>query len=647
MTPGAAASPPGTASTGRSPRTRLAWLLTFALLSIVLPQALLAWLSSLPAERWAVRSALVETQDVLPGVLTTLPDVWHVREPPRRGTARYVIGFDTARLPDGPLALFIPRASLRGDIHLNGMPLSEDRNGTRNRAAGSFNRAAFAVLPPQHLVHGPNTIWVDTGERRWARSGLSQVYIGPSEELYWPLLRRWLLQEELLRIANLVTIAVCLPMLFIWLGDRRHSAELGLFAAGAILFAVRNYHTQIDEPPIPAQAWRWLIDVSIGWAAVLIGVFVLRYGGHRHPIVERAFAVLVASGTVCLGLLPERAYVVAEAFGWRLPIFVMMVVCVFLFARQTLRSPSPSRLVLLFGLLAQVGPALHDLLWLLGILPFATVRWFPFTFIVLLLTMALVLAREFAEAKVALRDANTGLEKRIGAAKAELERAYEAQRDSDKELAEANARQRLMRDMHDGIGNHLALLLRGLQAGRFSSRQAADAVESTLDEMHLLIDARSPATDTLLDGLSNLRHRILPKLTAAGIETAWTLGPGAETITLPPEEALQVLRIVQECVTNAVRHGHARSIDFRFETFPEAGTWRGDGGFLLSILDDGNGLGVDEGAPLGGGKGLANIEARAASLRGEFTLTQTPKGTLARLAVPLRRVPAAQDKDDG
>ena len=147
------------------------------------------------------------------------------------------------------------------------------------------------------------------------------------------------------------------------------------------------------------------------------------------------------------------------------------------------------------ALIAQVAPAVHDLLWTFGVFTFASIQWFPLSFPILLVVMALVLADDVATTKSALRDANTDLELKIAAARQELDELYETKRKADAEAVTVEERHRLMRDMHDGVGTHLSLLLTSLQGrqpvvqGRRGGRPVVARRTAAADRCAQCVDA--------------------------------------------------------------------------------------------------------------------------------------------------------------
>jgi two-component system NarL family sensor kinase len=116
-----------------------------------------------------------------------------------------------------------------------------------------------------------------------------------------------------------------------------------------------------------------------------------------------------------------------------------------------------------------------------------------------------------------------------------------------------------------------------------------------------------------------------------GVEAELSL----ERIDLPSDIEGELFRITQEAVTNAGKHGQARTVRISLA--------RRNGDLELVVLDDGEGLrGVD---PLGstdpGHIGVASMRERTELLGGRLTIASTPAGTTVRVQTPLPGADAA------
>jgi len=95
-----------------------------------------------------------------------------------------------------------------------------------------------------------------------------------------------------------------------------------------------------------------------------------------------------------------------------------------------------------------------------------------------------------------------------------------------------------------------------------------------------------------------------------------------------PHVEEQLLRIAQEAISNAVRHGEATEIDVTLEYSRRH--------VSLGIADNGRGFVLDDRAPAAGHWGLKNMRERAVEVGGRFGVTSGPgTGTTIQAVVPL------------
>ena len=101
--------------------------------------------------------------------------------------------------------------------------------------------------------------------------------------------------------------------------------------------------------------------------------------------------------------------------------------------------------------------------------------------------------------------------------------------------------------------------------------------------------------------------------------------PGAAEL-VTPGQTTEVLNILREAISNSLRHGHARTITLQAR--------RGEESVLFAVQDDG--IGFDCSTIGGRGHGLANMQARAATVGGTVKVASAPgKGTRVVLSLPI------------
>jgi signal transduction histidine kinase len=225
-------------------------------------------------------------------------------------------------------------------------------------------------------------------------------------------------------------------------------------------------------------------------------------------------------------------------------------------------------------------------------------------------------------------------EKQLLDKQAQLRASYDRIRDLGTRLLNAQEaeRARIARELHDDIGQQMAVLAIDLQ---LISRQgetpattaqlatkaldhAEDVTRMVRDLSHRLHPANLRLIG-LLPALSSLQHEL------ATNEVAITLSHDQVPATLPLPLTLCVYRVAQEALHNAIAHGRARQASIRV---------RGGGDrLLLTIVDDGVGFDVKA---ANHGLGLISMAERVEQVGGTLEIDSHPgRGTRIEVAVPI------------
>jgi signal transduction histidine kinase len=210
----------------------------------------------------------------------------------------------------------------------------------------------------------------------------------------------------------------------------------------------------------------------------------------------------------------------------------------------------------------------------------------------------------------------------------ELTESNRQLREIEHREAMAKERKRLMQDMHDGLGSSLVSALHAVKHGRMDEAAVAEVLAGCIDDLKLTIDSMEPVDADLLLLLATLRYRLGARLESSGIKFNWEVRPVPAMDWLNQRNALHILRILQESITNIVKHAQATTIGV--STYAE-----GDH-VIVSICDDGQGFRVEE-ALARGGKGLTNQMSRAESLGASVNWQSGGTGTCFTLRLPIFR----------
>jgi signal transduction histidine kinase len=280
-----------------------------------------------------------------------------------------------------------------------------------------------------------------------------------------------------------------------------------------------------------------------------------------------------------------------------------------------------------------LAAGLHDVASLVAgraLLGFALTPYAP---AVLGLATAAALVGTLGERLAAAQRLNLELEERVAEKHRELAGSYARMSELERDRAIAAERERLMREMHDGTGGQIVSALAMVEGGSFERGAVAEALRDALADLRFSIDSLDPSEPDLLSLLGAARARIEPRLEARGLRFAWEVRDIPRLAGFGPGTALQVLRIFQEAVVNALRHAQARVLTVRTGEERDAdGSW-----VFVEVADDGRGF--DAAAPgaagrAGGGRGLGNMRRRAQAIGASLVIASSPAGTRVRLRLP-------------
>jgi NarL family two-component system sensor histidine kinase YdfH len=277
--------------------------------------------------------------------------------------------------------------------------------------------------------------------------------------------------------------------------------------------------------------------------------------------------------------------------------------------------------VLCFALLAvnltmSWGPQAFVQFWPIGVLTFA------FVLIYVVLFVRQEQAREHSQA----------LLQELEVAHRQLQE-YAAQVE---ELSVGRERERMARELHDTLAQGLAGLILQLEAadGHLEGgnpiraqevvQQAMQRARTTLQEARRAIQSLRPAALEQGNLMDAIRREIQQFAADTGVRT--TLAVGADAPDVSPAMAQDILRIVQESLSNVARHAQASHVRVRLAENRH--------GLVVVVQDDGVGFDPAEGLERPGCYGVAGMRERARRLGGALRVESAPgEGTSVILSV--------------
>lgn len=234
---------------------------------------------------------------------------------------------------------------------------------------------------------------------------------------------------------------------------------------------------------------------------------------------------------------------------------------------------------------------------------------------------------------------------RIEALKALRDRAeqLEVERDQHAQLAAANERTRIAREMHDIVAHSLSVMIAQADGGRYAATVDPPAAVSALVTVAetgraALADMRRLLGVLRSDDSSDEQSSLVPQpdgreiaglvaeARASGLRISFVRTGTPRG--LPPGASLTVYRVCQESLTNILKHaGPDPAVTLALHWEPDA--------LVVEVADNGRGAAADEGSP---GFGLVGMNERAALFGGTVTAGPRPGGGFqVRFRMPLPR----------
>jgi signal transduction histidine kinase len=534
-----------------------------------------------------------------------------------------------------PWSVYLPRFTNGVEVLVNGVEVLDSR---RDPTANRLDRATpeIAVIPASLLHEGANDLLIRLYIWGPVLGFLDQLYVGPDDALRPYAEQRTFLFVTLPMVfaAWQGMLAVILAMMWVM---RRNELAYGALAAAMALGAAQAFLQTAEDAPRHAA-----LNATILASAPLEGAFVLTFGilffTRRWPRVWGPLIFLPGVVLALIGLFGDRELLREGFLALGTPTIGLCLVLLGLIAAWSAvkRQDVPS-LLLGCGATIVLTCLAHDMLALAQIIPDNRLFFSRLSYSAVVVAIGAGLTWRFARALNRVDGFAARLATQLREAEEKLRLSFAREKERERAAALARERARLMRDLHDGLGGQLVSIVALSERGQAGG--IADAARAALKDLRLVIDSMDDIGGDLMLALGSWRDRATAQLRPHGIALDWRAVPPGLPVhpELRPWHVIQIIRILDEAVTNAVKHAEAKRITVGIETLKdESGAAYG----CISVEDDGKGfaLGADGAAADGrtSARGLRNMRARAARCGAELDMVSGPSGTRVQLKLPQR-----------
>lgn len=543
-------------------------------------------------------------------------------------SVRYGFRFDLPAASEDDLYVFVPSFNRRIQLSVNDTVFFDSETQTVWNGA-LISTSSLTRVPRAIVGAGHNVLAIDVFDvsRFAVPVYVSELYVGSAAVLSWPFKVRHFVQNQLkiMALAAHLLLGAGMIVAYFFRPKDRLFSWLTAFVVVNLVFAIGML-----------IGWQPSIRGFILFFAVLAPAMGILFVGFSLALVgvQPPKMLRYATFAVTLVLLPcifidsLLARIVVAVSGATVVVVSLITGAGIIAWKAIRRNDTDARLVL---------PSVFLLAWYSARDTYITATLpahgynllVPYARPVFLAFLTGVLLRRIGVTLDQLDRANETLTTRLAEREAELAIFHRQERAKATHLVREQERRRLTHDLHDGISGHLASII--ALSERTGDKPTEQAAREALNDLRLVIYSLDLDDSELPVALANFRDRLIPQLQRLGIALDWSIADLPEVSGVTPGNALAILRILQEAVTNAIKHGPARRIAIRASA-------AADGKVAITVENDGRAF-----VEAGSGHGLGNMRRRAAGLNGEVAIEALANGTRLTLRLP-RHFPAFDDE---
>lgn len=556
-------------------------------------------------------------------VSLTLPDSWHDHQQHPFTHAWYQTTLVTSGLPH-PFAVYIPRVSMNASVLIDGVEIGNGGGFTEPISRNHGRPLIF--FAPSRITEGVDQVnlVIHVADNDWALGYLGPVYVGDPATLVSMYRTRefWQVQFTVALALLMFMFAVTAFALF---ARRRQETYFFWFGAAMLLFAIDTLNVFVTDIPIDRKTWEVYTQGVVFAFAIATAIFIHRFTQVGWPRFEPIlWLLLVIKLTILLKIDPTWFYFTASIFnllviGYGL-LLNFMVTRAYLKTRKFEAGTTAiaGTILLLFGF--------HTLLIQAGILSPENLHLIQFGAPCFFFLISLTLINRFLHALDDTAALASQLDIRVREKERELATIYEELSILDQNRALTDERARIMREVHDGFGGQLVGALAMLEANTINRVELSNYIKTSLLDLRVMIDSLDPNTREVAVALGMLRTRVEPILKTRNLSLAWDLTNLPADLELNPKRTLNLLRVLQELISNIVKHSTGDQIKLT------ASVQDSDHGKILMILLWENGTGFEPNFQTG--KGLRNVRRRILDLDGEIRYANDQNGFATIIVIP-------------
>jgi signal transduction histidine kinase len=547
----------------------------------------------------------------------SLPLHWDVSYRAQSGTALLTLSFPRPASYESnePYMLFMPRIGNAYSIALNGTVLAAAGQLHAHAEAWSSKQPVNIGFPAD-LLQERNTLTIQIRGDAGRRAGVAPILLGPSRLVEPHYARAYAGRVLVPWVATTFSVLVSAFCLLLWLQQRE---KLYAWACiGEAVWALVVLDVTMQWTPLRWYAWGALLFALRSVWVWALYIIIEQVFGARPPRERALLQGLLWAAPFCALVLAFGSSIPVRLL--RLLLSLFSIALSFRLLWDLRRRATTERVLLSLGLVGLLVAGIHDAVASQFVSSaFGELAWAKYVGMLLGLTIMWVVSKRFRLARAEALQLQASLAERVQQKERELRESFDRLSQLERARAVTAERERILRDMHDGVGANLATAMRQLQSGTAPAEEVAATLRDSLDHLKLSIDAMNLPGGDVNALLASLRYRLERRIAQAGLTVDWQVDelPHWDRGSDLAMRHLQFLLL--EAISNALQHAQASTLTL---------SARSEGASIeISVRDDGRGGCSDS------GNGLQSMRERARAIGAQFAVENAEPGTRVRVTL--------------
>jgi len=434
-----------------------------------------------------------------------LPDFWSENHQDQH-SIWYLAKFEITDIKQTNWAIYLPSVTHIAVVYLNDHWIGQ--GGEMSVPISRHHNEPLLFEFSNRLLHkGENTLLIRVVSESYYQGLLDQFYIAPSEQLKESYEWKKFARVDFIQWLSINMYIVMLALFIFWI-SRPQETVYGLFGLLLFFWSSHNLNLFVTEIPMSPLLWEAMTMSTLGWAVIAMIFFNHRYIGQINHRAEKLFWVFSLLGLSAF-LFPSISSLLIIGYKVWDTLLVLLGIYAIYYLLGVVRKDNnqDAFLMLLVGIPILVL-GFHDILIVNHLIDRREGLIIQYGALPTLLLFSWFLIRRFLYSLKDAEQLTETLEQRVQQKQLALEEQYQQLNEFEKQTVLAQERERIMRDMHDGIGGQLISIVTVLSDHKEDVFvKIKEKIQHSISDLRFVIDSLDPLLNDISTLLGGMRLR--------------------------------------------------------------------------------------------------------------------------------------------